>query len=131
MPDTMEAVGKNMDQEAPDKLVGRQTHDLSLFASFDAVVLPAECHGAGISADQSAVRDRHPMSISAEIGKHGLRPSEWRFGIDDPVDLAERRHPFGEGNRVSQVTEFPKEVQFASSVESGQAFDKQATEQSR
>jgi len=97
----MEAVVKNMDQEAPDELVSRQAHDLSLLASFDAVVIPAERHCAGVSANQSAIRDRHAMSVSAEISEHGGWPTERWFCIGNPVDLAEGRQPFGEGSRVS------------------------------
>ncbi len=119
MADAMEAIREDMDEKAADELIGIKVHDLSLVALFDAVVIPAERHCAGVSADQSAIRDRHAMSISAEIGEHGLWPTERRFCIDNPVDLAERRQPFGEGSRVSQAPELTKEVQFASAMEGG------------
>jgi hypothetical protein len=73
-----------MDEEATDELGRGQPHHLLAVARFDAVILPAEGDGLGIGADQTGVRDRHAVSISAQVGQHGLRPPKWRLGIDVP-----------------------------------------------
>jgi hypothetical protein len=53
MPDAVEAVGQDVDQEAADELVGGQRMTFCRSAGFDAVILPTEGHGMGIGTDQA------------------------------------------------------------------------------
>lgn len=55
VPDTVEAIGQDMDQETANELIGGQSHDRSSVAGLDAVILPAELDGLGISSDQAVV----------------------------------------------------------------------------
>jgi hypothetical protein len=50
MPYAVEAIWKDMDQEAANELGRGQPHDLLPVAGFDAVILPAEGHGLSIGA---------------------------------------------------------------------------------
>jgi len=64
MADTIKAIRQNMDQKASDKLRCCQMHNLLAVAVLDAVVLPFECHGLGISADQSAVGNGNTVRVA-------------------------------------------------------------------
>jgi hypothetical protein len=48
--DTMEALGRHMQQEAPDELVQMKPHRLSARRTVGAVVLPAERNAGFIAA---------------------------------------------------------------------------------
>ncbi len=131
MPDAVEVVGQDMDQEPADELGRGQSHDLLAVAGLDAVILPAEGDGIGIGADQAGVRDRDPVGVAAEIGQHGLRPAEGRFGIDHPLGFAERGESGREGVRVDQLGQIAEEDQLTGPVQLHQFFQKQASEQPR
>ncbi len=131
MADAVEAFGKDVDEEAADELGCGQAHDLLAITALDPVVLPAESHGAGIGTDQSVVRDRDPVGVTAQIGQHGHRPAEGRFGIDHPVGFAERGEPLREGIRSRQAGEIAKESELACTVQLEKAFQEQAPEQPR
>ena len=53
--DAMEAVGQNVEQEAPDELAGRERHRAKPLPAVAAVVLVAEGYAALVEADQAAV----------------------------------------------------------------------------
>lgn len=72
MPDTMEAVRQDMDQEPADELGRGQPHDLLAVAGFDTVILPAKGNSLGVSADQARIRDSDAVGEAAEIGQHGF-----------------------------------------------------------
>ena len=124
----MEPVGQDVDQEAADELGRGQTHDLLAIAVLDAVVLPSECDGVGIGADEAMVRDGHPMGISAQIGEHGLGAAEGWLGIHNPFGFAERGEPSGEGIRPHQVLQVAVKGQSSSLVQRQQPVKKEAPE---
>lgn len=103
MPDAVEAIGQDMDQDATDELGRGQPHDFLPVAGFDAVILPAKGDGMGIGADQTRVGNGDAVRVAAEIGQHGLGFSEGRLGIDHPFGLSERGTSGGEGARVGQL----------------------------
>ena len=142
VPDAVKPVWQDMDQEAPDELVGRQPHGLlpplmvcrqttagQRVATLDPVVLPAERNGLGIGADQAVVRDCHAMGVAAEIGQHGLWAAEGWFGVDNPVRLAEWGQVGGKGAGVCQTRQIAEECQAARLVQDCQPFQKQPSEQ--
>ena len=107
--DAMEAIRENVDQEAADELARSQLHDGLAVVGLDPIVLPAESDGLGIGTDQTAVRDRDPLSwfalqttagqgvgVSTEIGQHRLGAAEGRFGINHPVRFTQWSEPGGE-----------------------------------
>jgi hypothetical protein len=89
--DAMEAFRQDMDQEAPDELVGRQRHRLLPGGPLDPIVLVLEGDTVLVGRDQSAIGDRDAVGVARQISQHLLRPGEWLFGVDHPIDLAQRR----------------------------------------
>ena len=131
MPDAVEAIGQDMDQEPANELGRGQPHDLLPVARLDPVILPAEGDGMGIGADQARVRDGDPVGIAAQIGQHRLWPAEGRFGIDHPFGFAERGEPGGERLGVCQLGQIAEEGQLTGPVQIPQPLQKQAPEQPR
>ena len=129
VPDTVEAVGQDMDHETADDLIGGQLHDPLSVAGLDAVILPAERDGLGISADQAVVRDRHAVRVAAKIGQHRLGATERRFGVDHPFSFSERGQPSGEGPGVGKPRQAAEEGKSAGAMEGQQAVDEQTPEQ--
>lgn len=81
VPNAMESIGQDVDQEAADELAGGEPHHLLPVTRLDAVILPAEGNGPGVGADQTVVRDRHAVRVAAEVGQHRLgdhRTAVWR-----------------------------------------------------
>ena len=68
MPDAVEPVGQDVDQEPADELVRGEAHHLLPGALLDAIVLPAESDGSGVAAEQAAVRDRQAPEIRTTQG---------------------------------------------------------------
>jgi len=96
VPDAVEAVRQDLDQEAANKLRRGQPHHLLPVARFDAVILPAESDGLGIGADQARIRDRDPVGVSAQVSQHRLRAAERWLGVDYPFGFAEWGEPGSE-----------------------------------
>ena len=63
--DALEAVGQDVQQKAPEKLVGFKRHHL--LAVMMPVVLPAEGDAAALDPDQPVVGDGDPVGVAAEI----------------------------------------------------------------
>lgn len=131
MPDAVEVVGQDVDQEAADELGRGQSHDLLPVPGFYAVILPAEGDGLGIGADQAGVRDRHPVGIAAQVGQHGVGSSEGRLGIDHPFGFAEGGELGGEGVSIGQLGQIAEEGQLTGAVQIPQPVQKQASKQPR
>ena len=74
------------------------------------------CRYRSFIRDQPAVGDGNPMGIAGEVGKYGVRSGEGAFGIDDPVDLAQRLQPITEGRRLGKCLMLTKELQFTCTV---------------
>ena len=66
--DAMEPVRQRVQQEAPDKFVGRHGHDLVLVVM--SVVAPAEADPAAGERHEPAVGDRDAVCVAAEIGQY-------------------------------------------------------------
>ena len=67
IPDAVEAVRQDMDQEPANELGRGKPHYLLAVAGFDAVVFPAERHDIGIRADQARIRDGDPVGVAAQL----------------------------------------------------------------
>ena len=86
VPDALEAIGQNVQQEAADELVRVECHAL-LFAAI-AIILPGEADARVVACDEAAVRDGDAMRVAREIAQHLFGASERLLGVDDPVDTA-------------------------------------------
>ncbi len=105
MADPVEAAGHGVLQEAADELVGLQSHDLGLAVL--AIVFSGEADLAVLEPDQTAVGDGDAVGVAAEIAEHLLGASEWRLGVDDPLDLGHGIEPgggVGQGGREAKIT---------------------------
>lgn len=67
-----------------------QRHGSLAARPFGAVILDAEGDVIGISSDQTAVRNRDPMSVSRQICQHSFGSGKRFLCVDDPVDFAQQ-----------------------------------------
>ena len=86
--DAVKAIGQDMQEKAPDKLIRGQGHGLMAIGFFGTIVFPLEGNALLIKGDQAAVSDRDPMGVAGQVGEHGLGTGERALGIYHPVDLA-------------------------------------------
>lgn len=84
--DLGKALGKNMDEEAPDELVGVESHGSAAIVFF--AVSPLECDFAVLKCHQAVVGDGDPVSIAAEVIEDLGGSAKGRFGVDHPFLLA-------------------------------------------
>jgi len=73
-----------MHQEAPDKLVAIQGHNLQLVVP---VVFIAELNLIFVDADNTLIGDGNAMSITGEISDHAVGSIDTRLAIHDPIFL--------------------------------------------
>jgi hypothetical protein len=88
--DAVKPFWQNVEQEAPDELVGGEGHCAVPRPAVAAVILVPEGDAAVVERNEPAVRDGDAMRVAGEIGKHRFRPGERRLGVDVPCD---RRSP--------------------------------------
>src|SRR5271170_5091507 len=81
--DAHEAWRQQMEQEAAQKLIDRQSHEPFLVAVRG--IAPAEGDVAIGESDEPGVRDSDAMSVSAEIAQHMFRTAEGALGVNNPV----------------------------------------------
>ena len=65
MADAMKALWQNVEQEAPDKLVGAECHCAVPRPPIAAVVFVLEGHAALVESDEATVRDGDAMGVRA------------------------------------------------------------------
>jgi len=109
--DAAEAFWQDVKEKAADKLVGVKRHYLGFVAG--AIVLPTEADVATLARQEPAVGDGDAMGIAAQIIEDLLRPAEGTFGVNDPVDFAERLQIAGESGGFDQPREPPEESKLA------------------
>jgi hypothetical protein len=85
--DADEAVGDDVEEEPPEKLVDIEVHDLHAVAV--GVVAPAEADPAVSQREEPVVGERDAVGVATEVGEHVLGASEGRFAVDDPRLLPE------------------------------------------
>jgi hypothetical protein len=77
-----------MQQEAPDELLGIQSHGLG--AAVMLVVFVLKRDSAIFQRDQSVVGDGDSMRVTAQISEHLLGAAERRLGVNHPFLLTQR-----------------------------------------
>ncbi len=85
--DTLEALGKDVEQEAPDELVrGERRGSVAGLALSRPFRLPgAEGDLFSIEGQDAPVADRDSVGVSREVSEDGFRTPERLLGVDDPV----------------------------------------------
>ena len=125
--DATEAGGQDVQEEPAHELARIERHDFA--AAFLPIVLPEEADGGVGHGDEPAVRDGDAVGVAAEIGQHLLGAAEGRFGVDHPVDPAQRRAVSGEGAGRGKRGEVAEEAQSAAGEGGGETFEKEPPEQ--
>ena len=82
MPDAHETLWKQMQQEAAQEFIVRQTGEF-LFVVMSRIA-PAKGHLAIGKGNQAMVGDSHAMGVAAEIVQHKLGTTEGRFQVHHP-----------------------------------------------
>src|SRR3979409_446972 len=70
--DAVEPLWQDVEQEAPDELVGGERHGAQPRPAVAAVVLVAEGHAAFVEAEQAAIGDGDTVSVSGEKSEDRL-----------------------------------------------------------
>src|SRR5215470_6233519 len=125
----MKPLWQNVEQKAPDELVGAERHCAVPRLSAAAVILVAEGHAARIESKEATVRDGDAMGVAGEIGQHRLRPGEGWFGVDEPFLPLERCQMCGKDLAAMQVLDLAKEREPACRVGVGERRQEQPPEQ--
>src|SRR5215470_11858409 len=109
--DAVETLGEDVQKEAANELMGVECHCLPAIGAIEAIVLPTEGDTTVVGREQPPVGDGDAMRVSGQVAEHGFRPSEWLLGVDDPLDLLERRKEGGEGGSFCEACVITKELQ--------------------
>src|SRR5215468_2700832 len=105
----MKPLWQNVEQEAPDELVGAERHCAVPRRSVAAVILVAEGHATLIEGNEATVRDGDAMGVAGEIGKHCFWPGEGRLGVDEPILSLERCQMCGKDLAPTQALDLAQE----------------------
>ena len=81
VPNAVEPVGQDVDQETADELVGVERHELVASVSLGSVILPFEGHALAVEGDEAAVGDRDPVRVAGQVGEHRAGSAKRRFSI--------------------------------------------------
>ena len=73
MADAMKALRGDVEQEAPDELVGAERHCAVPRLPAAVIVVP-EGYAALVESNEATVRDGDAMGVAGEIGEHRFGP---------------------------------------------------------
>src|SRR6478736_8367776 len=107
----MKPLRQNVEQEAPDELVGAERYCAIPRLPVAAVILVAKGHAALVESNEATVRDGDAMGVTGEIGEYCFWPGEGRLDVDKPVLLHERCEVGGEGFAATQTLDVTEERQ--------------------
>ena len=111
MADTNEALGEQMQEEAAQELIDRQSHQFLLIVV--RRIAPTKGDVAVGQRYQSMVGDGDAVGVTAEILKHILGAAEGWFRVDDPVFSKQWSQPGGEEFGLREHRQIPGKVQLA------------------
>src|SRR5712671_7517791 len=107
----MKPLRQDVEQEAPDELVGAECHCAVPRLPVAAVVLVPEADAVLVESNEPTVRDGDAMGVASEVGKHCFRPGEGRLGVDEPFLPFKRCEMCVEGLAMTQALDLAKECQ--------------------
>ena len=123
----VESTGENVEEESPNELFGRESHDFLL--AVVAVVAPVELHLPVFDLQDPMIGNRDPVGVAADVVYHLLGPGEGRLGVDDPFHMAHGIEMSAENLRVSKGLEGGEELEFAGIESLLQISQEQSAEQ--
>ena len=80
--DPPESRRQDMEEKAPDELVGGEGHDLLLVVT--AIVPPSKTHFAILDIEETMVGDRHSVGIATEVIEYLAWPGKRPLGVNHP-----------------------------------------------
>jgi hypothetical protein len=90
VPDAVQALGQNVDEEAADELVGCEGHPFVTGRPVEPIVLVAEGDAILVGGDEAAIGDSDAVGVARQIVQNLLGPRERSFAVDDPLALPQR-----------------------------------------
>jgi hypothetical protein len=84
--DAVESARENVQEEAADELVGRESHGFLLIVV--AIVSPGEFYLTIFDIDDPMIGDGHPVAVATNVVHHLLWSGEGRLGVHDPIDVS-------------------------------------------
>jgi hypothetical protein len=97
------AFGQDVQQKAPNELVGVESHLTRLIGA--AIVSPTKSDLAAVETQQPMIGNRHSMSVAPEVIKYLSGPAKRPLGVDHPIDAPKRIEKFDECLFVRQLFE--------------------------
>ena len=99
----VESTGKNVEEESPNELLGRESYDFLLIVV--AVVPPVELDLPIFDIHDPMIGNRDPVDVAADLVHHLLGSGEGRLGVDDPFHVAHGIEMPAENLRISKDLE--------------------------
>src|SRR5712691_4754566 len=126
----MEPLWEDVEEEAPDELVGGERHGAEPRLPVAAIVLVTEGHGALVEADEAAVREGDAVGVAGEIGEHRFGPGGGRWlDVEEPFLSPERGKMCGKGLPATQAFDLAEQCQPARRVGIGEPGQEEPPEQ--
>ena len=124
-----ELARQDMQEEAPDELVGGEGHRLAFVVV--AVVAPVEADLAVVDGEEAVVGDGDAVGVAGEVGEDLGGAGEGRLGVDDPLGLAQGPEVAVEGGGVGERGEGAGEAQLAGAEGALELVEEESAEAAR
>jgi len=113
--DAVESARENVQEEAADELVGRESHGFLLIVV--AIVSPGEFYLTIFDIDDPMIGDGDPVGVATNVVHHLLWSGEGRLGVHGPIDVSHRIQM-----AVEAVEDFRRELAEIQSPEARRLF---------
>jgi hypothetical protein len=121
-----ETTWQHMQQEATQELIDGQSQK-SLLVLMSRIP-PAKGNPAILESNETAIGNRHPMRVGAEVAKHLFGPAECWFAIDNPTRNIELADKAPKELGLGQATEQTVELELSGGMRLLDGFDEFAAE---
>jgi hypothetical protein len=125
VPDAVEALWQDVEQEPADELIGRERHRLLPVRTIAAIVFVAQSNAGLVERDQPSVRYCDAVRVTREICQDRFGTAERRLGIDHPALLSDGRQMAQERAGIGKLRQMAEEAELAAVVERHQPRQEQ------
>lgn len=109
MPDPLEPVWHDMQQEAANELMRIQAHHF--LARFVTIILPMKAYLAINEIDQAVIGNGHPMRVATEVLEYLLGAAKRWLGVNVPLNMPYGSQILGKGTGSPERFKGAKKVQ--------------------